>query len=134
MRSKNSLTICAVANGDRKEIRMKEFKNLFLVGIFVILFIVGMIIHAANPTRTVDFNGEIESVMISESDVVTIFAFSDVQGVGVFRIDEKSRLEDLDGEKIDISSLTEGTKVLVTYRKHLFTEEDVYTVKKLVAF
>ena len=113
---------------------MKEFKNLFLVGIFVIIFIAGMIIHAANPTHTVDFNGEIESVIISESGIITVFAFSQAQGLGVFRIDEKSRLEDLDGEKIDISSLTEGTKVLVTYRKHLFTEEDVYTVKKLVAF
>lgn len=113
---------------------MKEFKNLFLVGVFVVIFVGGMIIHNVNPTHTVDFNGEIESVKISGSEIITVFAFSEVQGVVVFKIDGKSRLEDLDGGKIAVSSLTEGTKVLITYRKHLFTEEDIYTVKKLVAF
>ena len=112
---------------------MKEFKNLFLVGVFVVIFVGGMIIHNANPTHTVDFNGEIESVMISESGAITVFAFSDVQGVGGFKIDGESRLENLDGEKIELEELTEGTTVLITYRKHLFTEEDVYTVKKLTA-
>ena len=47
----------------------------------------------------------------------------------VFRIDDKSKLENCCGEEITFEDLTKGTMVDINYRKYLFKEEDVHTVK-----
>ena len=112
---------------------MKQFKNLFTAGCCVLIMIVAMILQNANLSRTVDFSGEIHRINISESGTVTVCAFSDTVGFQLFKVDGNSRLENLDGEKIEIEDLTKGTKVLVTYKKTLFKDEDVYTAKKLKA-
>ena len=112
---------------------MKEFKNIFTAGALVLLLITAMIIQAANPQKTVDFKGEIQKLVFSDSGKITVCAFSEEAGERLFLIDKMSRLEDFDGKKIAVDDLTEGTTVLVTYRKPLFKDEDVYTVKRLKA-
>ena len=112
---------------------MKEFKNIFLAGTLVLMLVLAMIIQTATPSKTVDFKGEIQELAFSDSGNVTVCAFSEYAGIRLFLIDKASRLEDFDGEKIDADALTEGTTVLITYRKPLFKDEEVYTVKRLKA-
>ena len=110
---------------------MKQFKNIFIFGVVVLLFVGVMIIQYAIPSRTVDFRGEIRSVVVSEEGIVTLFATSYSAGEFVFRINDKSKLENCCGEEITFEDLTKGTMVDINYRKYLFKEEDVHTVKSL---
>ena len=110
---------------------MKQFKNIFIFGIIVLLVVGVMIIQYATPSRTVDFRGEVRGVVVSEEGIVTLFAVSDIAGEFVFRIDDKSKLENCCGEEIALEDLTKGTMVDINYRKYLFKEEDVHTVKSL---
>ena len=110
---------------------MKQFKNIFIFGIIVLLLVGAMIIQYATPSRIVDFRGEILSVVVSEEGIVTLFAASDIAGEFVFRIDDKSKLENCCGEEITLEDLTKGTMVDINYRKYLFKEEEVHTVKSL---
>ena len=110
---------------------MKQFKNIFIFGV-IVLFLVGvMIIQYATPSRTVDFRGEILSIAVSEEGIITISAASDISGHFIFRIDDKSKLEDYCGEKITLEDLTEGAMVDINYCKYIFKQEDIYTVKSL---
>ena len=110
---------------------MKQFKNIFIFGIILLLLVGVMIIQYAIPSRMVDFRGEIRSVVVSEDGIVTLFVANDVTGDFVFRIDDKSELENCCGKEITIEDLTKDTMVDINYRKYLFKEEDVYTVKSL---
>ena len=110
---------------------MKQFKNIFIFGVIVLLLVGVAIIQYATPSRTVDFRGEILSVVVSEDSIVTIFAASDIAGQFVFRIDDESKLENCCGEEITLEDLTKGTMVDINYRKYLFKAEDVHTVKSL---
>ena len=110
---------------------MKQFKNIFIVGVIVLLLVGVMIIQYATPSRMVDFRGEIRSVVVSEDGVVTLCAVSEISGDFIFRIDDKSKLENCCGEEITIEDLSKGTMVDINYRKYLFKEEDVHTVKTL---
>ena len=102
-----------------------------MIGVIVLLLVGVMIIQYATPSRTVDFRGEILRVVVSRDGIVTISAASDFAGPVVFRIDDKSKLENCCGEEITVEDLTEGATVDINYRKYLFREEDVYTVKSL---
>ena len=102
-----------------------------MIGVIVLLLVGVMIIQYATPSRTVDFRGEILRVVVSRDGIVTISAASDFAGPFVFRIDDKSKLENCCGEEITVEDLTEGATVDINYRKYLFREEDVYTVKSL---
>ena len=110
---------------------MKQFKNIFIFGVIVLLLVGVMIIQYATPSRTVDFRGEILSIVVSEDGIVTLSAASDIAGDFLFRIDDESKLENCCGEEISIENLTKGTMVDINYRKYLFKEEDVHTVKSL---
>ena len=110
---------------------MNQFKNIFIFGVIVLLLVGVMIIQYATPSRTVDFRGEILRVVVSRDGIVTISAASDFAGPFVFRIDDKSKLENCCGEEITVEDLTEGATVDINYRKYFFREEDVYTVKSL---
>ena len=110
---------------------MKQFKNIFIFGVIVLLLVGVMIIQYATPSRLVDFRGEILNVVVSEEGIVTLFAASDISGEFVFRIDDKSKLENCCGEEITIEDLAKGTLVDINYRKYLFKEEEVHTVKSL---
>ena len=110
---------------------MKQFKNIFIFGITVLLLVGVMIIQYATPSRMVDFRGKILNVVVSEEGIVTLFAASDIAGEFVFRIDDKSKLENCCGEEIAIEDLIKGTMVDINYRKYLFKEEDIHTVKTL---
>ena len=79
----------------------------------------------------VDFRGEILSVAVSEDGIVTLYAANDYAGNFLFRIDDKSKLENCCGEAITIDDLSKGSMVDINYRKYLFKEEDVHTVKTL---
>ena len=109
---------------------MKQFKNIFIFGIIVLLLVGVMIIQYATPSRMVDFRGEILNVVVSEEGIVTLFAANDISGEFVFRIDDKSKLENCCGEEITLEDLTKGTMVDINYGKYLFKEE-VHTVKSL---
>ena len=110
---------------------MKQFKNIFIFGI-VVLFLVGlMIIQYATPSRMVDFRGEILKIAVSDDGIVTLSAASDIQGPFLFRIDDKSKLENCCGEEITVEDLSKGSMVDINYRKYLFKDEDVHTVKSL---
>ena len=113
---------------------MKSFKTLFTVGCFVLAFIGAMIIQNSNVSRTVDFRGNVMDVIVSDSGVITLHAEALEGGDRIFRIDESSRLENLDGEKISVGDLKVGTLIDLNYKKPLFKDEDVYTVKELVAY
>lgn len=110
---------------------MKQFKNIFIFGVIVLLLVGIAIIRYATPSRMVDFRGEIRNVVVSEEGIVTLFAASDIAGEFVFRIDDKSKLENCCGEEIAIEDLIKGTMVDINYRKYLFKEEDIHTVKTL---
>ena len=110
---------------------MKEIKNIFIFGVIILLLIGVMIIQYATPSRTVDFRGEIRSVIVSEDGVVTLYAVSQFAGDFIFKIDAKSKLENCCGEEIGIEDLSKGAMVDINYRKYLFKEEDVHTVKYL---
>lgn len=110
---------------------MKQFKYIFIFGVIVLLLICVMIIQYAIPSRMVDFRGEIVSVAVSEDGIVTLFAANDVTGNFVFRIDDRSKLENCCGEKITVNDLHKGTMIDINYRKYLFKKEEVYTVKSL---
>lgn len=110
---------------------MKQFKNIFIFGVIVLLFVGVMIIQYAIPSRTVDFRGEILSIAASEDGIITLSATSDITGKFIFRIDDKSKLKNCCGEEIALEDLTKGAMVDIYYRKYLFKEEDVHTVKSL---
>ena len=110
---------------------MKQFKNIFIFGVVVLLLVGVMIIQYATPSRMVDFRGEILNVVVSEEGIVTLFAASDIAGEFVFRIDDKSKLEDCCGEEVTLEYLTKGTMIDINYRKYLFKDEEVHTVKSL---
>ena len=110
---------------------MKQFKNIFIFGVVVLLLIGVAIIQYATPSRMVDFRGEILGIAVSDDGIVTLSAASDIEGPFLFRIDDKSKLENCCGEEISIEDLTKGAKVDINYRKYLFKDEYVYTVKSL---
>ena len=110
---------------------MKQFKNIFVFGVIILLLVGVMIIQYATPSRMVDFRGEILSIVVSEDGIVTLSAVSDIAGDFLFRIDNESKLENCCGEEISIEDLTKGSMVDINYRKYLFKEEDVHTVKSL---
>ena len=110
---------------------MKQFKNIFILGVIVLLLVGVMIVQYATPSRMVDFRGEILTVVVSEDGIVTLSAASDIAGDFLFRIDNESKLENCCGEEISIEDLTKGSMVDINYRKYLFKEEDVHTVKSL---
>ena len=113
---------------------MKQFKNIFIFGVIVLLLVGVVIIQYATPSRMVDFRGEILKIAVSDDGIVTLSAASDIQGPFLFRIDDKSKLENCCGEKITVEDLTEGAMVDINYRKYLFKDEDVYTVKTLTIY
>ena len=69
---------------------MKQFKNIFIFGVVVLLLVCVAIIQYATPSRMVDFRGEILSIAVSEDGIVTLSAASDIEGPFLFRIDDKS--------------------------------------------
>ena len=71
------------------------------------------------------------SIYVSEDGIVTLSAASNVGGHFVFRIDDESKLENCCGEEITLEDLTKGSMVDINYRKYLFKDEDVHTVKRL---
>lgn len=113
---------------------MKSFKNWFIAGIFALSLIAAMAIHAANPSHTVDFRGTVLNIVTSESGITTIHAEAVTGGFYLFRIDDDTKLENSNGEKITREEIAEGSLVDVHYRKQLFKEEKVYTAKKLVLY
>ena len=110
---------------------MKQFKNIFIFGVVVLLLVCVAIIQYATPSRMVDFRGEILKIAVSDDGIVTLSAASDIEGPFLFRIDDKSKLENCWGEEVGLEDLTKGTMVDINYRKYLFKEEDVHTVKYL---
>ena len=110
---------------------MKQFKNIFIFGVIVLLLVGVAIIQYATPSRMVDFRGEILRIAVSDDGIVTLSAASDIQGPFLFRIDDKSKLENCCGEEISIEDLTKGAMVDINYRKYLFKDEDVHIVKSL---
>ena len=57
---------------------MKQFKNIFIFGVIILLLVGVMIIQSATPSRMVDFRGEILSIVVSEDGIVTLSAVSDI--------------------------------------------------------
>lgn len=113
---------------------MKEIKTLFALGLAV-LFIIGiMIIRYAEPSQTVDFRGEIHSVVEDGNGGATICAASWAGGDFLFHIDRESKIEHCCGEEITLSELKYGTKVDISYRDFLFKKEDVHTIKLLTVY
>ena len=110
---------------------MKQFKNIFIFGVVVLLLVGVAIIQYATPSHMVDFRGEILSIAVSDDGIVTLSAASNVGGYFVFRIDDESKLENCCGEEIAMEDLTKGTMVDINYRKYFFKDEDVHTVKSL---
>ncbi len=110
---------------------MKQFKNIFIFGVIVLLLVGVMIIQYATPSRMVDFRGEILNVAVSKDGIITIYAANDYAGDFLFRIDDKSKLENCCGEEIGIDDLSKGNMVDINYRKYLFKEETIHTVKTL---
>jgi hypothetical protein len=113
---------------------MKQFKNIFIFGVIVLLLIGVMIIQYAKPSRTVDFRGEVLSIAVSEDGIVTLFAVNSDGGDFVFRIDDKSELKNCCGEDINTDDLSRGAMIDINYRKYLFRDEEVHTVKELVLY
>ena len=113
---------------------MKQFKNIFIFGIAVLLIVGAMIIQYARPTRTVDFRGEIHKVIISETGDVTLMAISIQGGDFLFKIDDGSKLKNDSGEKIEVEDLIEGALIDINYKKPIFREEKVHVVKNLTLF
>ena len=113
---------------------MKQFKNIFIFGVIVLLLVGVAIIQYATPSRMVDFRGEILSIAVSDDGIVTLSAASNVGGHFVFRIDDESKLENCCGEEITVEDLTKGTMVDINYQKHLFKEEKLHTVKTLTIY
>lgn len=119
---------------------MKQFKSIFIFGVIVLLLVGVMIIQYATPSRMVDFRGEILSVSVSDTGVVTLKATTKEGGNFIFRIDDKSKLENCCGEKISINDLLKleesikGKTVDINYRKYLFKKEDVRKVKTLKVY
>lgn len=112
---------------------MREIKTLFALGLAVLAVVGIMIIRYAEPTQTVDFRGEILSVVASDDGGATIYATSWDGGDFIFRIDGDTRLESCCGE-ITIEELTRGAKVDINYRKYLFRREDIHTVESLTRY
>ena len=110
---------------------MKQFKNIFIFGVIVLLLVGVMIIRYATPSRTVDFRGEILSIAVSEDGIITLSAASNTGGSFIFRIDDKSKLENCCDEEITLEDLTKGAMVDINYRKYFFKQEDIHTVKTL---
>ena len=110
-----------------------KFKGVFIFCCIALLAVAGMILQSSDASRTVDFRGEIIGIAESEEGVVTLFATSN-GGQFLFRIDDRSRLEDCCGDEITAEDLTKGAIVQLNYRRYLFKDEDVYTVKDLVIF
>ena len=114
---------------------MRSVKILFTLGILSLAIICGMFIQANVSPPTVDFTGVILSVATSEDGgTVTLYAEGVFGGDYLFRIDERSRLESLDGKEISIDDLAKGDHVLIEYRKPLFHKEEFHIIKKLKVF
>ena len=113
---------------------MKQFKNIFIFGVIVLLLVGVAIIQYATPSRMVDFRGEILSIAVSEDGIVTLSAASDIEGPFLFRINDKTKLENIAGEKIELENIREGCLIDVNYRKQLFKEEKVYTAKEIILY
>ena len=110
---------------------MKQFKKIFIFGVIILLLVGVMIIQYATPSRMVDFRGEILSIAVSEDGIITLSAASNTGGSFIFRIDDKSKLENSCGEAITLEDLTKGAMVDINYRKYFFKQEDIHTVKTL---
>ena len=72
---------------------MKQFKNIFIFGVVVLLLVGVAIIQYATPSRMVDFRDEILKIAVSDDGIVTLSAASDIEGPFLFRIDDTSKLE-----------------------------------------
>ena len=108
---------------------MKQLKTICIIS--VILLLLWGIVSYAQPSRTIDFRGEIHGVVVSENGEVTLLAIDAYGGDFLFRIDEGSKLKNFDGEKISVNDLFKGAMVDINYRKYLFKKEDIHTVKTL---
>lgn len=108
---------------------MRRLKNIFTLGVIVLFGV--LIIHYLTPPRTVDFRGEIRGVTVSEDGTVTLLATNIDTGDFLFRITDKSKLENCCGEKLGIDDLSQGAMVDINYRKYLFKKEDVRAIKTL---
>lgn len=110
-----------------------KFKSVFIACCILFLIGIGFLIQNSNLSRTVDFSGEITGVAESDDGVITLFAVSN-GGQFVFRIDDRSKLENSCEEEISPEELKKGSLIQVNYRKYLFKDEDVHTVKELVVY
>lgn len=110
---------------------VKNFKDLFLIGVIALSLIAVIIIQYAAPSRTVDFRGEILGIAVSEDGAVTLYATDDVTGDFLFRIDDETKIENCCGERITVENLSEGATVDINYRKYLFKDEKVHTAKSV---
>ena len=113
---------------------MNKFKYVFIFGLAIIAFVAIMIINYAIPSRTVDFSGEILDVVISDNGKITLHASATFGGDFLFKIDEKSKLKNCCGETISTEELKEGSLIQINYRKYLFKDEKIHTVKELQIF
>ena len=113
---------------------MKQFKNIFVFGVIILLLVGVMIIQYATPSRTVDFRGEVLSIAVSDDGIATFSATDYNGGDFVFRIDDKSELKNCCGLDISADDLSRGAMVDINYRKYLFRDEEVHTVAELVLY
>ena len=113
---------------------MKNFKELFLIGVIALSLIAVMIIQYATPSRTVDFRGKILGIAVSEDGTMTLHAADDVSGDFIFRINDNTKLENCCGERITVEDLSEGATVDINYRKYLFMGEKVHTAKSVKVY
>ena len=113
---------------------MKSVKYLFSLGAIVIIILVAMIIQYSSPSKTVDFRGTIHDVVTSADGETTIHAVSVAGGEFLFKINDASKLENCCGDEIEIRDLSQGALIDVNYRKFLFKDEKVQTVKTLTLY
>ena len=113
---------------------MKSYKVLFTLGCVVIALIVGMIIGAALPEKTVDFNGRVIEMIEKEDGTYLLRAESIAGGEFSFIIDSKSDLENYCDEDITVDDISVGGIVLINYRNSLFKKAEIKTVKDLTYF
>lgn len=113
---------------------MKSYKVLFTIGCVVIALIVGMIIGTMIPSKTVDFNGRVTSIIEKEDGTYILKAESMVGGEFSFIIDSKSDLENCCDEDITVDDIASGGIVLINYRSSMFKKDEIKTIKELTYF
>ena len=113
---------------------MKSYKVLFTIGCVVIALIVGMIIGTMIPSKTVDFNGRVTSIIEKEDGTYILKAESMVGGEFSFIIDSKSDLENCCDEDIIVDDIASGGIVLINYRSSMFKKDEIKTIKELTYF